>query len=93
MIRKIFQHGNTVEAGFLFRNRQKNPRFSGHVCVARIDKKVKELGCLSVSDGAPEESKTSGANMYFKFCNEDECNGDYIVETSTPQIEANSVIE
>ncbi|CCD70640.3 DUF7622 domain-containing protein [Caenorhabditis elegans] len=65
----------------------------GHVCVARIDKKVKELGCLSVSDGAPEESKTSGANMYFKFCNEDECNGDYIVETSTPQIEANSVIE
>uniref|UniRef100_A0A1I7TYF1 UPAR/Ly6 domain-containing protein n=1 Tax=Caenorhabditis tropicalis TaxID=1561998 RepID=A0A1I7TYF1_9PELO len=36
-----------------------------------------ERGCLSVSDGAPEETKKPGSYSTFKFCDENRCNGDY----------------
>ncbi|PIC24894.1 hypothetical protein B9Z55_018033 [Caenorhabditis nigoni] len=51
----------------------------GHLCYKLpTDEDGKtSRGCLSVSDGAPEELKKSGTYRFFKYCNQDLCNGDF----------------
>ncbi|CAI2355221.1 unnamed protein product [Caenorhabditis sp. 36 PRJEB53466] len=49
----------------------------GHVCYIPKDNYRNKRGCMSVSDGAPEELKRGGENEVYRMCVEDLCNGEY----------------
>ncbi|KAF1752649.1 hypothetical protein GCK72_019204 [Caenorhabditis remanei] len=54
----------------------------GHLCyIMQTDYEGKVgRGCLSVSDGAPEELKKPGAYLSYKYCDQDLCNGDFMAD-------------